>query len=127
MKMKFSISDQNGFTLIELISVMVILGVLASVAVTKFDVLSGNAAQRVLLEAVKELNARESLIWTDIKLSTTNWTNDGDVLLNVETNLGPAFVWTDGPDASGGTLSFEDQSIVLTRIPSTISSAGSWK
>jgi prepilin-type N-terminal cleavage/methylation domain-containing protein len=126
IKMIFSVSDQKGFTLIELISIMVILGVMASVSVKKLDLLTDSATDRVLQEGLKELNIRESLIWTDLKLSSNNWTNDGDVFSKMDTNLGPDFVWTVGPDASGGTLRFRNQSIALTRIPSTTSSSGSW-
>ena len=119
-------SDQKGFTLIELISIMVILAVMASVTVKRLDLLSGSATDRVLLEAVKELNVREYLVWTDIKLSSTNWTNDADVFSSMDTNLGPDYIWTAGPDASGGTLHFRNQSVALTRIPSTTSSSGRW-
>jgi prepilin-type N-terminal cleavage/methylation domain-containing protein len=36
--------NQHGFTLIEMISVMIIIGVVASVAIQKFDELSDTAA-----------------------------------------------------------------------------------
>ena len=127
IKMIFSISDQKGFTLIELISVMIILGVMASVTVKRLDLVSGSATDRVLQEGVKELNMREYLIWTDIKLSSTNWTNDADVFSKMDTNLGPEYVWTAGPAASGGTLLFRNQAIALTRTLSTTSSSASWK
>jgi prepilin-type N-terminal cleavage/methylation domain-containing protein len=125
--MKFSISDQKGFTLIEIIAILVILGVLTSVAVKRFDQLSGGATDTVLRDGVKELNAREFLVWTDVKLSSTNWTNDGDVFAIVNTNLGADFFWSIGPNDSGGTLNFRNQPIALTRTASTNSSAGSWK
>ena len=78
-------------------------------------------------EAVKELNIRESLTWTNIKLSSTNWTNDADVFSAMDTNLGVEYVWTAGPNASGGRLNFKTESIALTRTPSTTSSMGNWK
>lgn len=118
--------NQKGFTLIELISVMIILSVMASVSVKKLDLLSGTATNRAIQESVKELNVRESLTWTNIKLSNTGWTNDGDVFSAMDTNLGADFVWTAGPAASGGTLRFRTTTITLTRTPSTTSSMGSW-
>jgi prepilin-type N-terminal cleavage/methylation domain-containing protein len=99
----YSISDQKGFTLIELISILIILSVLVSVVVKRLDLLSGTASQKAILEGVKELNAREKLVWTNMKLSDTGWTNDADVFAMTETNLGAAYVWTAGPNASGGT------------------------
>jgi prepilin-type N-terminal cleavage/methylation domain-containing protein len=123
---RFSISDQKGFTLIELISVMIIMSVMVSVAVKKLDLVTGTATDQVLQEAVKELNAREYLIWIDIKLSSTSWTNDADVFSVMDTNLGGDFVWSGGPNASGGTLSFWTESSVLSRTASTTSSSGRW-
>jgi type II secretory pathway pseudopilin PulG len=124
---RFSISNQEGFTLIELISILIIMGVLASVMVEKFDLLSDTAAQRALLEGVKELNVRETLGWTNLKLSNTGWTNDADVFAAIETKLGSSYVWIDGPNASGGKLAFRAESVALSRTQSTTSSMGSWK
>ena len=121
------ILNQRGFTLIELISVMVIMGVTASVGVKKLDLISDTAAKRALLEGVKELNARETLVWTDMKLSSAGWTSDADLFAAIDTNLGAGYVWTEGPSGSGGTLSFRSESIALNRTASTNSSMGTWK
>jgi len=126
MLKKLALLNQEGFTLIELISTMIIMSVIASVAAKKIDIISGTATDKVLQQAVEELNARENLTWIDIKLSSSNWTNDGDVCSAMRTNLGSEFDWTSGPNASGGTLRFRGQSTALNRIPSTFSSAGSW-
>ena len=123
---RFSISDQKGFTLIELISVMIIMSVIASVAVKRLDLVTGTATDRVFQEAVQELNEREHLTWIDIKLSSTNWTNDADVFSVMDTSLGGDFGWSAGPNASGGTLSFRSVSSALSRTASTTSSSGRW-
>jgi type II secretory pathway pseudopilin PulG len=113
-------------TLIELISVMIIMSVMASVAVKRLDLVTSTATDKVLQEALKELNMREHLTWVDMKLSSTNWTNDADVFSAMDTNLGGDFVWSAGPNASGGTLSFRTESSVLSRTASTNSSSGRW-
>ena len=123
---RFSISNQQGFTLIELISIMIILGVLATTVIKKFDILSDTASQRALLAGVSELNARESLTWTNMKMSPTGWTNDADLFTGIDTNLGGDYVWTDGPNALGGTLTFDSESKILNRTASTASSWGRW-
>ncbi len=123
----FSISNQKGFTLIELISVFIILGVLFSVTIRNFGLLSDTASQSALLEAVKELNTRETLGWTKLKLSDSGWTSDGDVFVIIDKNLGSDYLWTVGPNASGGTLSFRTESIALSRTASTTSKFGRWK
>jgi prepilin-type N-terminal cleavage/methylation domain-containing protein len=126
MVKRLYIQDQKGFTLIELISVMVIMSVVASVSVKRLDLLSDTATDRALQDGVKELNVRESLTWTNIKLSDDGWINDGDVLSAMDTDLGADFVWTAGPAASGGTLRFRTTTVALTRTPSTTSSVGKW-
>jgi prepilin-type N-terminal cleavage/methylation domain-containing protein len=123
---RFSISDQNGFTLIELISVLIIMSVMFSVAVKRLDLVTGTATDRVFQEAILELNEREHLTWIDIKLSSANWTNDADVFSIVDTNLEGDFVWSAGPNVSGGTLTFRSASSVLSRAASTTSSPGRW-
>jgi prepilin-type N-terminal cleavage/methylation domain-containing protein len=121
--------NQKGFTLIELISVMIIMGVMASVSIQRFDILSDSASQRVLHAGIKELNIRESLIWTNIKISLDGYTNDQDIFTAVQKNLGKGFEWNpDPPDrVTGGTLTFKSASKTLNRQESTQSAAGKWQ
>ena len=127
MKRRFSILNQKGFTLIELISIMIILGVLGSVAIRKYDNLTDTANERVLAVTVKELNARESLIWASMKISNEGYTNDTDVYTALNTDIGSRLKWNPGPTIDGGTLRIESQSIVLNRNHSTNSAAGKWQ
>ena len=120
------IRNQKGFTLIELLSVMVIIGVMLSVGLKKFEYISHTAAGQVLASAVRELKTRETLAWSKIKLSETGWSNDGDVFVQMDTNLGPDYTWPNGIDASGGNLRYKTRLINLTRSPSTKSSMGNW-
>jgi prepilin-type N-terminal cleavage/methylation domain-containing protein len=84
MKKRHSLRNQKGFTLIELISIMIILGVLGSVAIRKYDNLTNTANGSVLAVTVEELNARESLIWANMKISNEGYTNDTDVLYSAK-------------------------------------------
>jgi prepilin-type N-terminal cleavage/methylation domain-containing protein len=121
------IINQRGFTLIELLAVLIIMGVLFSVAVKKFNLLSDTADYRVLEAGISEINMRETLTWTNIKLSQGGWTNDSDIFSQVNTNLGASYSWNPGPTIAGGTLHFKSQSIALTRSASTNTSAGKWE
>ena len=121
--------NQKGFTLIELISVLIIMGVVASVSIQRFDRLSEGASQKVLRAAVRELNIRESLIWSNTKISLDGYSDDETIFDAVDTNLGSGYKWDpDPPDRlSGGTLSFKSASVTLHRQESTISNAGKWE
>ena len=127
MSKKFDCLNQKGFTLIELISVMIIMGVVASVSIQKFDIVSGTASERALHLGVKELNIRESLTWSNIKISGDGYTTDKEVYDLINTDLGGEYRWAPGPDiTAGGTLHFKSQSIALNRQQSTTSTAGRW-
>jgi prepilin-type N-terminal cleavage/methylation domain-containing protein len=120
------ISNRRGFTLIELISVMVIMGVMVSVAIKKFDILSDTASITAIKSGVRELNIQETLVWTQIKLSETGWTSDADVYSGVDKKLGQGYSWNPGPNISGGTLYYKSQSVVIVRNGSKRNSVGSW-
>ena len=120
------IGNRNGFTLIELLSVLVIMSVMISVGIKKFDLLSDTASITALKEGVRELNTQETLIWTQIKLSESEWTSDADVYDAVDKNLGQSYRWDPGPNIDGGTLHYKYRSVVLVRNESTMNSVGSW-
>jgi prepilin-type N-terminal cleavage/methylation domain-containing protein len=127
MEKRRSLSNQKGFTLIELISVMIIMGVMSSVAVKKVDFITDTASTRALATTVRELNIRESLVWSNMKISNDGFTTDEDVFAALDKNLGAKLKWNPGPAIDGGTLHLESQSIILNRIPSTTSAAGKWQ
>jgi prepilin-type N-terminal cleavage/methylation domain-containing protein len=130
MSKKRDCLNQKGFTLIELISVMIIMGVVASVSIQKFDIVSDTAGEKALHLGVKELNVRESLRWSNIKISADGYTNDDELwpLVEADLVLGGKYRWDPGPDKDdGGTLHFESNSIALNRQPSTAISAGRWE
>jgi len=122
----FNQLNQKGFTLIELIAIMIIMGVLGSVAVTKYEGLSDTATQQVLAAAVKELNVRESLTWTNMKISEDGYTRDEDVYAALDTDLGSKLKWNPGPDIGGGNLNCGTRSYALVRTPSSYGSAARW-
>lgn len=58
MEKKKMLKNQEGFTLIEIISVLVILGILATVAVPKFFSLQEDARVKAAESAIAEVKAR---------------------------------------------------------------------
>ena len=126
MRNKCLILTQKGFTLIELISVLVIMSVIISVAIKKFDLLTDNASITALKAGVKELNTQESMIWIKMKLSETGWAEDLDVYNAVGKNLGTEYSWSPVPSISGGTLHYKSLSVALIRNKSSGKTPGSW-
>ena len=127
MKKRSTLRNQNGFTLIELLSVMIIMGVMSSVAVKKVDFITDTASTKALTIAVKELNVRESLVWSQMKISLDGYTTDADLFDALDKDLGAKFNWNPGPGLDGGTLYCESQSVVLNRTHSTNSTPGKWQ
>ena len=126
--MKSFLKNKQGFTLIEIMAVLVIMGVMASVAVSKINDISGTAEFRALETGISELNAREMLYWTNAKFAPGGWNTDDDVLnyVDYDTFIGSEYSWSAGPDANGGTLRFGSRTIALTRTISTNTTAARW-
>jgi prepilin-type N-terminal cleavage/methylation domain-containing protein len=121
----FILKKQRGFTLIEIIAVLMILSIMASFVSYRFIDLETSARNRVIDSAISELNGRESLVWASTKVSPAGWMGDNAVFAAMNTYLGPDYTWTVGPTESGGTIEFETE-IVLTRAASSTSAAGNW-
>ena len=119
-------ANQKGFTLIEMMAMLVILGILVSVSIKKFGVIADTAAISGLQVGISELNARETIVWTNHLFTTSGTIDDALVWDDIDPDLGPGYDWTVGPNIGGGQLSYSGQSAVLTRTASTSSRAGRW-
>ena len=58
------VANQAGFTLIELIAVIIIFSVLGAMVVPRYIDLDANARQRAIEAGIAELNGREGLVWS---------------------------------------------------------------
>jgi len=119
--------NQKGFTLIEIIVVLVILSVLASVGISKMESLSDFAKKQTLNQAARELTSRESLTWALVKISDGGWVSDEALFAKINTNLGEGYIWSSGPSLTGGTVQIQSLVIKMARTASTTSTAGKWE
>ena len=120
------LQNQKGFTLVELIAVMIIIGILGTLVVVKFDTFIGVTKKSTLTLSIEELNNREKMSWYKIKLTDQGYTDDNTLFGIIDYDLGQA-KWIDGPTAFGGTIGVDSGNIVLIRTASTETQPARWK
>jgi prepilin-type N-terminal cleavage/methylation domain-containing protein len=119
--------SNSGFTLIEIITVMVILGILAALVVPRFVDLENQAKQKALDTIRLEINGREILTWANHIISTSGFVSDAKIFGELNLKLDPSFIWNPGdPNPAGGTLRFKGQSYTFSRSASTNLKSAVW-
>ena len=128
MNLKKFKNSKAGFTLIEVVAVLVVLGILAAVAIPKYVDLTTEARAAALNAAVAELNGREAVAWATYMVSTVGTPVDATVFTAAGQDLGPDYSWFVAPTVSGGTIDFRGAGInrVLTRAVGTTLKPARW-
>jgi prepilin-type N-terminal cleavage/methylation domain-containing protein len=109
MRGKYLLKDEGGFTLIEIIAVLVIMGILAAVAVPKFFDLQAKAKTKAVATAVSELTVRVNQHFARELLNGETWSGITWTPSEVGTNLGGDFVvsgWNATANKATGNITF---------------------
>ena len=125
--------NDRGFTLLEIIAVLVILSILAAIAVPKYVSLDQSARQRAVDAAIAELNGRETLTWSNHKITSSGYLGDDRIFGTiagpsppVDYDLGSEYTWSGTLAIGGGTITFKKAPVNLTRVGSTTGQPASW-
>ena len=120
--------NAKGFTLVEIIAVLVVLSVLAAVVIPRYVELEDSAIKKGIDTVLSEINARENLTWADCKISTSGFVSDAKIFDKINYNLDPSYIWHSGdPSITGGTIKFKGESFALSRWSSSALKAAVWK
>ena len=129
---KTPLKNEKGFTLIEIIAVLVILGILAAVAIPKYMDMRTDAVIKAAGGGASELNARERLTLAAWKLkgcsgAYPDLNSAGDPTL-CDANAAPIIPATTvlGPDwgnsaviVSGTPITFQGKQVTFTKTASS--------
>ena len=120
--------NDKGFTLVEIIAVLIILGILATIAVTRYIDLEQNARQKAFNTVINEINARENLTWSDHKISGSGFVSDTKIFDEINYSVDPNHAWNPGdPTVNGGTIVFKGESFALSRTAATSTQPAVWE
>jgi len=117
--------NQKGFTLIEILAVLIIIAIICSTLVIKFDLITGMTDNVGSSMVIDNLNTREKMTWFNLKLADGGYVNDEELFKVVDYNVD--IIWISGPKPFGGTVNIADQALVLIRNESTLTEPATWR
>ncbi|MCU0559741.1 MAG: type II secretion system GspH family protein [Desulfobacterales bacterium] len=120
------VMNDEGFTLIEIIAVLVILSIIGTFAVSRVSALDATAVEKSFAWVESELNSRETLTWSKLKISDGGWVDDESLFAALDLDMGRDYSWS-VKTGGGGALTFRGKTISVERSPSTSSRPATWK
>lgn len=122
------LKNDRGFTLIEIMAVLIIMSVILGAVLWKFDVFNKGSTSKLAQIVVADLNEREKLEWLDAKLGA-GWTDDDAFFADMKArgvfDLGKS-KWESGPNLTGGILILNGNAVAFVRKASDGTKPGQW-
>lgn len=132
--------DSQGFTLVEILTVLVLMGILVAVAVPKFIDLSKEARLKAAIAGVAEYNGREKVLWARVQLAggealssdkIVDQTVFGQMDFNLDSGTDDDWDFEHTGGAAGSVISarltFKGEELSILRTPATLQSPGVWR
>ncbi|MHA1816160.1 MAG: type II secretion system protein [Candidatus Heimdallarchaeaceae archaeon] len=117
--------NQKGFTLVEIIAVLIILGIMFAAVIPKIISMGQSASDQGINVAIVDLNGREMKAWTSIKLES-NYSNDQQVFDSADYQFdSEAYEWI-SISTIGGTLRFKETTVRIYRRHSAMHEPANW-
>ena len=122
--MRKTISNQKGFTLIEIIAVLVILGILAAVAVPKYIDMATEAKKSAAKGEVAEMKSTLNLAYAKLFMSNGSPGGAASVVATTGFTDGTAFNVGTTPDIWNVTLTSSGVTAVVVSVNNRDGDAG---
>jgi len=115
--------NQEGFTLVEIMCVIVILAILVAIGIPTVMKLNKNAESVGINMTIIDLNGREMKCWTSTKLDT-GWIDDQKVFDSCNYEI-ESYTWkTLVP--TGGQIAFKETTVTFVRKLSAMNEPATW-
>jgi prepilin-type N-terminal cleavage/methylation domain-containing protein len=115
--------NEKGFTLIEIIAVLVILGILAAIAIPRYISMMDQARIAAAQASIAELKARSSNYYASQMLSGAGPTTPTAVLNSIQANSNVGSDFALSESANGSDIVITVTTVKNNSIPST---SGTW-